>query len=57
MVKYLKAIAQKDTNSVEEKIALDATIKIITKSKNWDDCIKAIEILLKLLGIGSNFFK
>jgi hypothetical protein len=56
IVAHLKAIAKSDTISQDEKTALEKAISILNKEPNWGGYIKVVDILVKLLGIGSNFF-
>ncbi len=42
--------------SAEDKITIDEAIKIIKKASNWQKCASAVEMLVKLMGIGSNYF-
>lgn len=55
LVQYLKTIYIKLTSD-EDKEALNEAIEIINKSKNWEDRLRVVDILLKILGIGSKFF-
>jgi len=47
----------KNTKSLneEQKAVVTDAIKIIRGAKKWEQCIKAVEMLLKLLGIGSKY--
>lgn len=42
--------------SHDEKVALSEAIKIVKHGKNKEQFLQVVEILIKLLGIGSNFF-
>ncbi len=57
MVQHLEAIILANKSiSKEQKNAIKKAISIISTSSTVEQSIKAIEILLKLIGLGSNFF-
>lgn len=43
--------------SNEEKISLAEAIKLLERSSKKEDFLKVVDILIKLLGIASNFFE
>lgn len=55
LITHLHSINIKSFSKVQKE-AFSEAIKIISNSNKKEDFLKAIDILLKLLGIGSNFF-
>ena len=56
-IEHLTNVLCKNTElSNEQKVALEETINILETSQDPKKILLAIDILLKLIGIGSNFF-
>lgn len=52
----LNTLKDRESTTQEEKVALNTAIISITRAKNSEDIIKVVELLVKLMGIGSNYF-
>lgn len=56
-IEHLTNVLSKNTElSNEQKVALEETIKILETSQDPKKILLALDILLKLIGIGSKFF-
>lgn len=55
-VDHLTRLKQKKSTSPQEKKALAEAIKLISNPSSKFDYLKALDILIKLIGIGSNLF-
>lgn len=55
-VDHLTRLKQKKSTSPQEKKALAEAIKLISNPSSKFDYLKALDILIKLMGIGSNLF-
>lgn len=56
IIEQLEAFKLLDTTTDEQKIAVDEAIRIIKKEKKKNRWKKAVDILIRLLGIGSDYF-
>ncbi|MFL5786792.1 MAG: hypothetical protein ACJ748_01955 [Flavisolibacter sp.] len=56
ILEQLFALKEKLPLSEEEMVTIDQAIIIIKKAKTWKQCTGAVELLIRLMGIGSNFF-
>lgn len=56
IIQKLSLLKENKALNEEQRSALTDAINILKKAKKWEQCIKAVEILVKLIGIGSKFF-
>lgn len=57
IIDHLNSVLDRHNDlSKEQKLAINEVIIIVKKAKNKEQFIKAVDIIIKLLGIGSNFF-
>ena len=56
IIQKLNTLKENKALDSEQKSAITDALNIVKKAKKWEQCIKAVEILIKLLVIGSNFF-
>jgi hypothetical protein len=56
IINHLNSLLHHHAYNDEQKLAIKEAVTIIKNAKKWDQCIKAVEVLVKLLGIGSKFF-
>ena len=56
IIQKLSTLKENKALDEEQRLAITDAINILKKAKKWEQSIKAVEILVKLLGIGSKFY-
>ena len=56
IIAHLQTIINSFPITNEQKTATEQVVKILKKSNDRESLFKALDIIIKLLGLGSNFF-